>query len=50
MYKYVYSTLPSSFNDKFVKLTSSEQSLDFQMKVVKKSFMKTLPAYTLTKN
>ena len=50
MYKYVYSILPSSFNDMFVKLNSFDRSLSFQMEVVKKSFMKTLPAYTLTKN
>ena len=50
MYKYVYSILPSSFNDMFVKLNSFDRSLSFQMEVVKKSFMKTLPAYTLPKN
>ena len=50
MYKYVYSILPSSFNDMFIKLNSFDRSLSFQMEVVKKSFMKTLPAYTLTKN
>ena len=49
MYKYVFSILPSSFNDIFVKLNSFDRSLSFQMEVVKKSFMKTLPAYTLPK-
>ena len=49
MYKYVYSILPSSFNDMFVKLESFDRSLSFQIEVVKKSFMNKLPAYTLTR-
>ena len=50
MHKYVNNMLPSSFNDKFVKLASFERSLSFQMEVVKKSFLKTLPTYSLPKN
>ena len=50
MHKDIINMLPSSFNDKFVKLASLEQFLSFQMEVVKKSFLKTLPAYSLPKN
>ena len=50
MHKYVNNMLPSSLNDKFVKLASFERSLSFQMEVVKKSFLKTLPTYSLPKN
>ena len=50
MHKYVNNMSPSSFNDKFVKLASFERSLSFQMEVVKKSFLKTLPTYSLPKN
>ena len=47
LHKYVNNMLPSSFNDKFVKLTSFDQSLSFRMEFVKKSFPKTLPSYLL---
>ena len=50
MHKYVNNMLPSSFNDKFVKIASFKRSLSFQMEVVKKSFLKTLPTYSLLKN
>ena len=35
MHKYVNNMLPSSFNDKFVKLTSFDRSFSFQMDFVK---------------
>ena len=50
MHKYVNNVLPSSFNDKFFKLTSYNRSLSFQMEVVKKLFLKTIPTYSLHKN
>ena len=50
MHKYVYNMLQSSFNDKFVKISSFGRSLSFQMEVIKKSFLKTLPTYSLPEN
>ena len=49
-HKYVDDMLKSSFKDKFVKLTNFDWSLIFQMEVVKKSFLKTISAYSLPKN
>ena len=48
MHKYVNNMLPSSF--KFVRLAGFVRSLSFQMEVVKKSSLKTLPTYSLPKN
>ena len=39
--------LPMLFSDKFVKLTNFDTSLGFQMEDAKKSFLKTLSAYSL---
>ena len=44
MHKYVNNKLPNSFSNKFVKLSNFDRSVSFQLEVVKKSFLKTLPA------
>ena len=50
MHKYVNNKLPNSFSNKFVKLSNFDRSVSFQLEVVKKSFLKTLPAYSMPKH
>ena len=50
MHKYVNNKLPNSFSNKFVKLSNFDRSVSFQLEVVKKSSLKTLPAYSMPKH
>ena len=50
MHKYVNNKVPNSFSNKFVKLSNFDRSVSFQLEVVKKSFLKTLPAYSMPKH